>query len=41
LQLAAALMICRQEVEVHFATSDRQLLGVAEAEGLTVFDPAV
>ena len=40
LQLAAALMIHRQGVEVHFATSDRQLLSVAEEEGLTVFDPA-
>ncbi len=40
LQLAAALMIHRQGVDVHFATSDHRLLDAAEAEGLTVFDPA-
>ncbi len=39
LQLAAALVVHRQGVEVHFATSDRRLLEAAEAEGLTVFDP--
>ncbi len=39
LQLAAALTIHRQGVEVHFATNDQRLLDAAEAEGLTVFDP--
>ncbi len=39
LQLAAALMVHRQGVEVHFATNDQRLLDAAEAEGLTVFDP--
>ncbi len=39
LQLAAALMIHRQGVEVHFVTNDQRLLDAAETEGLTVFDP--
>ncbi len=39
LQLAAALMVHRQGVEIHFATNDQRLLGAAEAEGLVVFDP--
>ncbi|MCP3956955.1 MAG: type II toxin-antitoxin system VapC family toxin [bacterium] len=39
LQLAAALMVHRQGVDVHFVTSDQRLLKAAEAEGLTVFDP--
>ena len=39
LQLAAALMVHRQGVEVHFATNDQRLLDAAEAEGLAVFDP--
>ncbi len=38
-QLAAALVVHHQGVEVHFATNDRRLLEAAEAEGLTVFDP--
>ncbi len=39
LQLAAALMVHRQGVEVHFATNDQRLLDAAEAEGLAMFDP--
>ncbi len=41
LQLAAALLLRDQGVQVHFATSDRRLLAAAAAEGLTVFDPSV
>lgn len=40
LQLAAALLLSLQRVQVRFATSDRRLLQAAEAEGLEIFDPA-
>lgn len=39
LQLASALMLHHQGVEVLFATNDQRLLGAARTEGLEVFDP--
>jgi predicted nucleic acid-binding protein len=39
--LASALLLREEGLEVTFACSDRQLLGVAATEGLATFDPAV
>jgi uncharacterized protein len=39
LQLASALLLLQQGLEVTFACSDRRLLEAASAEGLAVFDP--
>jgi predicted nucleic acid-binding protein len=40
MQLACALLLHQEEVEVLFGTSDRQLLAAARAEGVAVLDPA-
>jgi uncharacterized protein len=39
-QLASALLLQEEGLEVLFACSDRNLLGAAAAEGLAIFDPA-
>src|SRR4051794_27930182 len=38
--LASALLLQEEGLKVIFACSDRNLLGAADAEGLTIFDPA-
>lgn len=39
-QLASALLLREEGLEVTFACSDGRLLGAAAAEGLAIFDPA-
>lgn len=39
MQLACALMLRQEQLEILFATSDQRLLAAARGEGLAVFDP--
>jgi uncharacterized protein len=40
LQLASALLLHQEGLEITFACSDRNLLDAARSEGLAIFDPA-